>query len=61
MDKKEKEFKVLNPSTFCGDGGCGCGCGVPMETEEAKSQEETQEIRSSSDEESLEITGNPPE
>lgn len=59
MDKKEKVLKVINPTTICGDGSCGCGCGVPMETEDDKPQEETQEVHSSSDEEPKEITENP--
>jgi hypothetical protein len=55
MDKKGKEFKVINPTSICGDGSCGCGCGVPMETREDLFQEESQEARTSSKDRSLDI------
>jgi hypothetical protein len=57
MGIKEKVLKVLNLSTFCGEGSCGCGCGGPMETKKDLSHEKTQEVLSTEDE-SLEITGN---
>lgn len=61
MDKKEKELKMLNLSTFCGEGSCGCGCGGPMESEDDLLHDKTREIRSSSDEESQVVTANPTE
>jgi hypothetical protein len=59
MEKKQKDLNVPDPSEICGDGSCGCGCGLPMETDKVLSQEEIQENRSSSGQESLETTGNP--
>jgi hypothetical protein len=56
MGKKQKDLNVPDPSEICGDGSCGCGCGLPMETEKALSQEKIQEIRSSTGEESLDLT-----
>lgn len=61
MEKNRKELKVLHPLEICGDGSCGCGCGGLMETKEVSSEENIQEIRSSSSEEPLEVTGNPGE
>ncbi len=61
MGIKEKVLKVLNLSTFCGEGSCGCGCGGPMESKDDLLQDKTQEIRSSSDEESQVVTANPTE
>jgi hypothetical protein len=55
MDKKGKEFKVINPSAICGDGSCGCGCGVPMKIKQDFHQKEGQEARASSKDRSLDI------
>ncbi|MHC4684765.1 MAG: hypothetical protein ACYTEW_10700 [Planctomycetota bacterium] len=61
MGKDQKDLNVPDASEICGDGSCGCGCGWPMETKKVLSQEKSQEIRSSSDEQSLEVAENPTE
>lgn len=61
VGKNQKDLNVPDPSEICGDGTCGCGCGWPMETDKILSQEKIQEIRSSSDDESVEVAGNPTE
>jgi hypothetical protein len=61
MGKNQKDLNVTDLSEICGDGSCGCGCDGFMETEKVLSQEKIREIRSSSDEESVEVTGNPAE
>jgi hypothetical protein len=59
MGKNQKDLNEPGTSEICGDGSCGCGCGLPMETDKVLSQGKIQEIRSSSNEESSEVTGNP--
>lgn len=61
MGKNQKDLNSPDPPEICGDGSCGCGCGGPMETKKVLSQEKSQETRSSSDEQSLEVTENPTE
>ena len=61
MGKNQKDLNVPDPPEICRDGSCGCGCGRPMETKKVLSQEKSQETRSSSGQESVEVTGNPTE